>query len=133
MIHYRGYRHTEGLGHQLVTKDDDILDPCPEGGTPMSENIRKELKNFFWRKFPEYTESFSIELSRQVCNLFKSQIEQIPLLSGEEIQNILGFEIPKNAEITSITLNRGQLYALIQAQKQNILSKLQLKGDKDHG
>jgi len=29
MIHYRGYRHTEGLGPQLVTKDDDILDPTP--------------------------------------------------------------------------------------------------------
>ena len=29
MIHYRGYRHTGGLGHQLVTKDNDILDPTP--------------------------------------------------------------------------------------------------------
>ena len=26
---YRGYRHSEGVGHQLVTKDDDILDPQP--------------------------------------------------------------------------------------------------------
>ena len=26
---YKGYRHTEGLGPQLVTKDDDILDPTP--------------------------------------------------------------------------------------------------------
>ena len=29
MIHYRGYRHTGGLGPQLVTKDDDILNPTP--------------------------------------------------------------------------------------------------------
>ena len=29
MIHYRGYRHSEGAGHQLVTKDDDFLDPAP--------------------------------------------------------------------------------------------------------
>lgn len=26
---YRGYRHSEGLGNQLVTKNDDILDPRP--------------------------------------------------------------------------------------------------------
>jgi len=29
MIHYRGYRDTEGVGHQLVTKDYDLLDPAP--------------------------------------------------------------------------------------------------------
>jgi len=29
MIHYRGYRHTGGQGHQLVTKADDLLDPTP--------------------------------------------------------------------------------------------------------
>ena len=28
MIHYRGFRHAEA-GAQLVTKDDDILDPAP--------------------------------------------------------------------------------------------------------
>jgi len=27
MIKYRGYRHSGGAGPQLVTKDDDILDP----------------------------------------------------------------------------------------------------------
>ncbi|MBA7506568.1 hypothetical protein ES706_05260 [subsurface metagenome] len=26
---YRGYRHSKGLGHQLVTKDNDFLDPTP--------------------------------------------------------------------------------------------------------
>ena len=26
---YRGDRHSEGVGQQLVTKDDDILDPKP--------------------------------------------------------------------------------------------------------
>ena len=29
MIHYRGYIHSGGCGQQLVTKDDDILDPGP--------------------------------------------------------------------------------------------------------
>lgn len=26
---YKGYRHSDGVGNQLVTKDDDILDPRP--------------------------------------------------------------------------------------------------------
>lgn len=38
------------------------------------------------------------------------------LLTDKDIQDILGFEIPKNAKITSITLNREQLYAILQAQ-----------------
>lgn len=29
MINYRGSRHSGGAGPQLVTKDDDILDPGP--------------------------------------------------------------------------------------------------------
>jgi len=26
---YKGYRHSDGVGNQLVTKDDDLLDPWP--------------------------------------------------------------------------------------------------------
>jgi hypothetical protein len=29
MTIYRGFRHSKGAGHQLVTKDDDILSPIP--------------------------------------------------------------------------------------------------------
>lgn len=29
MTVYRGYRHSGGVGHQLVTKDDDLLSPVP--------------------------------------------------------------------------------------------------------
>ena len=29
MTHYDGYRHSGGLGNQLVTKDGDFLDPRP--------------------------------------------------------------------------------------------------------
>ncbi|GAI23246.1 unnamed protein product, partial [marine sediment metagenome] len=29
MTVYRGFKHSGGMGHQLVTKDDDILSPIP--------------------------------------------------------------------------------------------------------